>query len=140
MAALHAILLIDSEDGIAETDNPWEHVAKLDNWSRPSSASDKSLHFMVQCMEAWFVADKEALRDYFGARFNARNLPRRSDTEKIAKVDLHSALKKATRNCGKRRYDKGRHSFDVLERLDPRKVAAASPYAKRLLQTLDNLL
>jgi hypothetical protein len=36
----------------------------------------------------------------------------------------------------KGRYDKGSHSFELLALVDPKKVAGASPHAKRLFDTL----
>ena len=44
---------------------------------------------------------------------------------------------KATRKCKtKEHYLKGKHSFVLLGRIDPSKVIAASPHAKRLLDAL----
>ena len=91
---------------------------------------------MVQCMEAWFVADRETLAAFFGQHFNANALPAREDVENISKQDLCTALESATRTCKKGSYGKGRHSFDILAQIDPAKVTAASPYAKRLIATL----
>lgn len=132
------MLLVDSEEGVAESDGPWQHVRKRDNWTQPASAADDSLCLMVQCMEAWFVADRECLRAYCGPGFNAGRLPGTREVERIAKADLYTALDGATRNCNKGKYtkNKGRHSFRILATVDPDKVAVASPHARRLLQTL----
>ena len=130
------MLLVDSEEGVAPSDGPWAHVLKRDGWTRPDTAADDSLHFMVQCMEAWFVADKDALRVYFGHEFNLRRLPGRREVEAIAKADLYAALHNATRQCAKGRYAKGRDSFRILATVDPETVAEASPHAKRLLDML----
>ena len=132
------LLLVDSEEGVAMSDSPWDHVSKRDRWTRPARAGAESLCLMVQCMEAWFVADKDSLKAYYGQGFDLRRLPRRPEVEKIPKADLYAALDRATRNCtkGKYRRAKGRHSFSILATVDPSKVAAASPHASRLLQTL----
>ena len=132
------ILLVDSEEGVATSDGPWQHVLKRDGWTRPARAEDESLCLMVQCMEAWFVADRDCLKAYYGQGFNVLKLPRRPEVESIAKADLYAALDRATQNCTKGRYGrgKGRHSFGILATADPDKVAAASPHARRLLQTL----
>ena len=61
---------------------------------------------------------------------------RRGDVENIAKADLYKGLANATRHCTKGRYGKGRHSFGILARVDPHKIIAASPHAKRLIDTL----
>ena len=62
-----AILLIDSEAPVADSSS-WEHVRlrPSDGWARPQGASEDRIHLMVQAMEAWFHADKGALREYYG--------------------------------------------------------------------------
>lgn len=91
---------------------------------------------MVQCMEAWFLADKDCLVAYYGDDFNQNALPPRQDIENIAKNDVLNGLKKATSSVSKGEYGKGQHSFDILAQIDPTKVIAASPHAKRLVDTL----
>lgn len=129
--------LVDSEEGVAESDEPWQHVSKRDGWTRPARAAEDSLCLMVQCMEAWFVADRDCLKAYYGQGFDPRKLPRRP-VERIPKADLYAALDRATRNCTKGTYrrSKGQHSFSILATVDPGKVATASRHARRLLQTL----
>lgn len=132
------MLLVDSEDPVSESDGPWLHVSKRDGWTRPTQATDESLCLMVQCMESWFIADRDCLKAFYGPGFNARRLPRRPEVESIAKADVHGGLDMATRECTKGKYgqSKGRHSFRILATLDPDKVAAASPHAKRMLDIL----
>ena len=132
-------LLVDSEGPVAKGSAAWTHLKKRDNWNKPVSATDDNAHLMVQCMESWFLADKDALANYFGAGFNRRILPRRSDIEEISKPDLNMGLKNATRqSVGKRTYEKGRHSFAILARISPEKVITASRHAQRLIDTLLN--
>ena len=132
------VLLVDSESAVKAGDSPWEHLRKHGNWDQPSAAADDSAQLMVQCMEAWFVADRQSLGDYFGKDFKDAALPARNDVESIAKDDLERTLKQATRSCskGKGIYRKGRHSFELLGCLDPSKVMEASPYARRLIDAL----
>ena len=132
------MLLVDSEEAVAASDGPWQHVRKRDDWTQPARAADHSLCLMVQCMEAWLVADRDCLKAYYGQDFNERRLPGSPEVERIAKADLYAALDGATRHCSKGRYtrNKGRHSFDILAKADPDKVSAASPHARRLLRTL----
>lgn len=79
---------------------------------------------MVQCMEAWIVADSEALADYYGKNFHAKSLPNRHDLEQEPKSDLQAKLKKATEKIQKGEYAKIKHASKLLERIDPTKVAA----------------
>ena len=88
-------------------------------------------------MEAWFLADRDTLAAFFGTGFNENALPGRSDVENVSKDDLLRGIENATRRCTpKGRYGKGKHSFQILEHLNPDKVTTASPYAKRLVDTL----
>lgn len=92
---------------------------------------------MVQCMEAWFLADEDALERFFGDGFKAKALPKHEDIEKVYKKDLFAKLQSATRGTkSKGPYDKGAHGFKILASLDPNKVIAASKHAKRLFDTL----
>ncbi len=131
------MLLVDSEDPIAARSGPWAHLKKTpDNWDQPSGATDDQVHLMVQCMEAWFLADKDTLVTYYGNNFKQNALPARQDIENIAKNDVLKGLKNATSGVSKGEYEKGQHSFDILAQIDPDKVIAALPHAKRLVDTL----
>ena len=130
------VLLVDSE-GPVVTDTPWRHLKNCANWDTPPSATDDNAHLMVRCMEAWFMADKEALAEFFGTGFNEGSLPARPDVEGISKDDINNGLRMATCQCKpKGEYHKGRHSFAILGQLNPKKVFEASPYAQRLVTTL----
>ena len=133
------LLLVDSEEPVAAGSNPWTHLGNraADRLNKPREAGDDSAQLMVQCMEAWFLADQDSLAGFFGAGFNRRALPARPDVENVPKRDVLAGLKTATRHCsGKGAYHKGRHSFAILAALDPGKVTAASRHARRLVDTL----
>jgi hypothetical protein len=131
----HPMLLVDSE-GEANAPDPWEHLLLRDGWARPSGAQDDQCHFMVQCMEAWFLADRPTLAAYFGQRFRDAALPGNPRVEEVAKSDLLEGLDRAARETAKGKYSKGQHSFDILALIDPARVEAASPCARRLFTTL----
>ena len=65
------VLLVDSEAPVAEGAGPWTHLRDRlgDGWNRPRGAADEHAHLMVQCMEAWFLADPGTVSAYFGNRF-----------------------------------------------------------------------
>ncbi len=130
----HCLLLVDSE---APVTNPsvWQH----DNWQKPHNATEEHLHFMVECMEAWFMADKQTVATYYGKDFKQNTLPQNTTIEAISKSDLYDGLKKATKDTTKGSYSKGGHSFEILSRIDANKVISNSTYAKRLHDTLQNL-
>ncbi len=137
-----AVLLVDSECQVvqpASRVNPWQHVKerKGDGWVKPGRATDDDLHFMIECMEAWFLADKEALARYFGSGFRKNHLPKTENIESVNKNELFRALKRATKESRKGEYRKGRDSFELLQKISPDQVFACSPFAKRLIASLE---
>jgi hypothetical protein len=125
------VLLVDSEDAIAPEGKNTEdakaqarvqHLSKRDGWDL-SDANPNQVHLMVRCMEAWIVADPNALVDYYGKNFHARSLPNRRNLEDEPKPDLYDKLKKATEKTQKGAYAKIKHASKLLERIDPAKVA-----------------
>ncbi len=137
------LLLVDSEAPVAsqhqleEGFRPWDHLKVRDNWDKPESADDGQVHLMVQCMETWFLADRECLQNFFGNDFNNSALPNNTDIEFVEKRLLFKGLKNATRNSQKGKYGKGAHSFYILEMLNPDKIFTQSKWAKRLKETLE---
>ena len=89
-------------------------------------------------MEIWLLADRAALRDYFGASFRENRLPSQSNLESIAKETVQQSLERATAECNKR-YAKGAVSFEVLGRINPDAVSERCPHAKALLDHLRSL-
>jgi hypothetical protein len=130
------MLLVDSEGAV--TTGVWDHLSSRsgDGWDKPLNASEDQAHLMVQCMEAWFLADKDLLRGFYGHHFRMRALPRQPNVELITKTNAEASLRQATRNTQKREYHKTRHAFALLALVDPAKVRAASPHAARFFDTL----
>jgi len=137
-----ALLLIDSERSVGDERSPWTFLASSpeDRFDRPANATDDHCHLMVVCMESWFLADKDALRTFFGEGFRLQALPQNPRVELIPKDDVLSGLEKASSDCRSGRYAKGKPSFRILQVISPAKVAQASPWAKRFLDTLDGLM
>ena len=133
-----ALLLVDAE-GPVRAGSVWQHLKARDDWDCPSGARDDQCHLMVQAMESWFVADREALSRYYGPGFRSNSIPQWPHVERVPKPDVEDRLKRATRHTSKGRYHKGSHSFEILGKLDPNKVMEASPYAKRLIVSLKAL-
>jgi hypothetical protein len=145
-----AMLLVDSEVPVAPEHQqpkdqpaqwqPWQHLkARVgDGWDKPANALDTDCHLMVQVMESWFLVDRETLRTFFGQGFRENALPAANrPIEGVAKDDVYRALKQATGDCKtKAEYGKGEHSFKLLVSIDPAKVIAASPWARRFVDEL----
>lgn len=147
-----AMLLVDSEDSVApallvvnkddsvKTAQPWVHLQNRtgDKWMKPINANDVHCHLMVQCMEAWFLADRQMLQTFFGQGFNVNALPSTGNPiEEVAKSKIYQSLDDATKNCKtKAPYGKGEHSFKLLALIDPSKVTTSSRWAKRFVDEM----
>lgn len=147
-----AFLLVDSEAPVAQAAQPgdandeearqawlpWIHLKTRDNWDMPANGEDGHCHLMVQCMETWFLAHREALKMYFGQGFKEDQLPPATNpVESVAKKRVYGSLENATHDCKtKTQYGKGEHSFKILALVDPAKVTATSPWAKRFADAL----
>lgn len=130
------VLLVDAEAAVKEGSSPWNHFKTTDrSWQIPPQ-SENRCHLMVQVMEAWFIADPEALAAYYGQGFSSKAIPGRNNVEEIPKTDILEALKSATKETRKRRYHKIHHASDLLARIDPAKVRKRAPHCERLLATL----
>ncbi len=85
-------------------------------------------------MEAWFHADKEALKEFYGPDFRKNALKPNPNVEKISKADLENGLRAATKNTGKGDYfdNKTSHGPKLLSKIDPGKVRKAAPNCDKL--------
>jgi len=130
------LLLVDSEDPVPAGTRVWAYVIARDHWAQPPGTTDDDLHFMVQCTEAWFLADATTLAAYYGAGFGRAALPANPNVEQVAKADVLDGLQRATAGTKRGKYLKTRDGFDLLARLDPAAVRGRSPYADRFCTTL----
>jgi hypothetical protein len=105
----------------------------------PKTRGD-SVFWMVQVMEAWFLADCAALEAYYGKGFLTRALPRNPAVERIPKTDLIRGLRRATRNTQKGIYHKTEHAPGLLASIDPAKVRQAAAHCNRLFDAVTRRL
>ncbi len=112
-----ALLLVDSEDPVPAGKTASAHLRDGDHWTNP--LPDDQVHMMVQCMEAWFLADKTKLQDYYGAGFRGAALSASPTIEAISKKDIFNSLERATlgtskANTTKQNMDSRSLSFSTL--------------------------
>jgi hypothetical protein len=131
------ILVVDSEGPVGANVKAWAHLRRRDGWKKPPTAHDDQAHLMVQCMESWFLADRDAPRGYYNQGFLVNSLPGRANIEEIPKRDVQQKLDHATRPTQKGPYYKTGHGFDLLALIDPEKLRPASQRARRLFEVLD---
>ncbi|HEX8450528.1 MAG TPA: DUF4276 family protein [Longimicrobium sp.] len=126
------LLLVDSDGPVEAT--PRQHLT-AGGW-KLGFARDEQVHLMVQAMEAWLIADPDTLARFYDQGFAPGALPRTQNVENIPKNDLLPALKRATRGTSKGEYHKTRHAFELLARIDPRKVRRRAPHCDLLFATI----
>lgn len=124
------VLLVDSEGPIVR--GPLDRL--------PQYLTESCCHLMVQAMEAWFLADRDALKDYYGSGFLPGRLPDPAHIEEVPKDDLVPILEHATSQTQKGKYHKTRHAPDLLARIDPLKERQACRYCERLFRELEDAL
>lgn len=130
------VLLVDAEGEIDESDTPKTFLQKISSKFDFRKVKDEQCHLMVQMMEAWFLADKEKLAEFYGKGFRANALPKNKNVEAISKSDVETGLKNATRDTSKKEYDKGSHAGEILRIIDSNKVCQAAPHCERLFTTI----
>jgi Domain of unknown function (DUF4276) len=130
----------DFRDALKSHADAW-NVLLLD-WEDPDGAEIRkkqlgncdpdSVFWMVQVMEAWFLADVEALRALYKRRFNESAVGWNTKVEEIPKVDVLEKLKKISGG----EYHKVQHGTKPLELIDPAKVRKAAPNCERLFRLI----
>ena len=129
------VLLVDSESPVNLSRR--DHLRQQDHWKITALQEDQC-HLMVQAIEAWLVADPDAMAEFYGQGFRRNVLPRREDVEAIAKGDLMAKIESAVKGTQKKTYKKIDHCAELLKRLDPQKVRARARHCDLLFTTLEN--
>lgn len=138
-ATNYHVLLVDAEDPVADVHvvDPWQHLHQRDGWPPPRGVVPEQAQLMVICVEAWLVADPEALAAWYGQGFRAEALPSTVDLEHVPKPDVYRALQRATRDTRtKGEYGKG-HAFELVGLISPIKVESR---CKRLAPRFHELI
>lgn len=142
------ILLVDAEEPV--TKKEWQHLQERqdDQWERPSNAKDEQCHLMIVTMETWFLADPEAIKEFFKFKkgFDASALPVVTPPPKppkfatvleaMGKDVVLDIFKKATKRTSDAQYEKIKHGAKLLARIDPAKVRQQCPACDRLFWEL----
>ena len=134
-------LLVDSEEPVADVEQTWQHVAQgaVDNWPKPSGATEEQLMFMTTSMETWIVTDRKALKAHFGPRLNESALPPVQNMEQRDRHAILNSLQRASRDCPGP-YAKVPKSFELLGKLNPTVLEQHLPSFKRVRRILDGNL
>ena len=134
------VLLVDSEGPAPSAAAAIRELRSRSCWDASAAVDDGQINFMVQAMEAWFIADRRALASHFGDRFNAGGLPSPRNAESISPQGLTDSIAQALRasgvHRGRRRYGKARDGARLLELLDETTVRQNCPSFGRLADFL----
>jgi hypothetical protein len=97
-----------------------------------------SIFWMVEMMESWFYADKDALARFYGRDFRRSALSANLNVERISKSDLRNGLHNATKDTLKGSYydNKAVHGSQVLALIDSGLVRKAAPNCARLFDAI----
>lgn len=123
------LLLVDSEDVVDAGLSVWQHLNDRDGWDKPEGTGNDQAFLMAVCMETWFIADREALENFFGNQFKEGLIPKWPDLEVVPKGNIFAVLKSATAKCEKKKYSKGKVSFELLGTIDAATVTANCTHA-----------
>ena len=108
-----------------------------DGWEISDDIATR-VHLMVQCMEAWIVADPDALEGFYKAKFfKKEKLPKRQNLEQESKAGLYAVLEKETRGSQKGQYGKIAHAGKLLALISPEHVANRCPRFRIFREWLD---
>ena len=130
------LLLLDSDCPVSPAQEDYLFLRQ----AHGCQVSKDSCHLMVQIMEAWFLTDLEALKNFYGNDFNERKIPGNPRVEEVDKGQILNGLKEATQNTRKKSYHKIHHASELLALIDPAKVRQAAPHCDRLLTALEELV
>lgn len=136
------VLLIDSESPAPSAADAIQALRSRGYWDANAAVDDGQINFMVQAMEAWFIADRRTLTSHFGNRFSADGLPSPRNAETMSPKDLTDSINQALRAAGgqriRRKYDKARDGAQLLTLLDEASVRRNCPSFRRLMDFLSS--
>ena len=135
------ILLVDAEDPVTSL-TVVEHLKNRsgDGWDL-TGVPENYVHLMVQTMETWIVADKDALSDFYGQGFHENFLPLHENLEEVSKRAVANALVRATKKTRtKGPYHKIRHASQLLKLIDPGKVQERCSRCELLFSALGEVI
>lgn len=131
------VLLVDSEASVQLT--PAGHLTWRDGWKLQES-DDARIHLMVQTMETWIVADRDALGRYYGQGFHGNAIPDHLNLEAVSKHDIAKGLSLATEKTQKGEYHKIKHARQLLGLISPKTVRKRCLHCEMLFDGLMGLI
>ncbi|HZU26899.1 MAG TPA: DUF4276 family protein [Bryobacteraceae bacterium] len=103
---------------------------------RPEHSTN--VFWMVQLMEAWFLADPDALASWYGTSFRSNAIGQTQDVEHVPKRDVYRRLEQARRDTG-REYAKS-HAVHLLGRIRPERVRERAAHCREFFDAVERKL
>ena len=133
------LALVDSEGTLENIEQPLS-LFQAKHKTKFIYLTDEQILVMVQCMEAWICADKNAVREAYpkgqhSNRFEQEN-PESKTPPQLCKY-LEKVSKKPDQD--KPLYKKGKPAFELFGKTDPNIVAHRCPSAERAIRILKNV-
>ena len=72
------LLLVDSDDALDEDESARAFLQKKYKKWKLKTVKDEQCHLMVQIMESWFIADVDALKQFYGQGFQCERDSKKS--------------------------------------------------------------
>ena len=149
----YVAMLVDSEDPVTgNIEKPCDHLngRASDAFNCPSDVDEEQVFLMATCMEAWIVADRKALENYYkpdqklskkrpAKVINEASLPTLETLETQDRDEIQRKLKNATAHCSNK-YEKNSVSFGVLGKLNHCTLMKYLCSFKRMLEILNRKL
>lgn len=114
--------------------NAWNILLK--DSEGPHAPNAENVFYMVELMEACFLADRNALKSYYGKDFLENLTGNTANVETVSKADVHDRLKRATARTANGEYEKVKHAPRLLESLNPHLVQDRAPHCKKLFDSV----
>ena len=132
------VLLVDSEQAVQDTAAAIRSLRGESYWDDCAACTNDQINFMVQAMEAWFIADPQALIKHFGQNFRSNVLPSPQNAEVTPVRELTAAISNGLRPYSSRRsgYDKVRDGLELLQLIDETTVGKYCRHFSRLMDFL----
>jgi len=118
------VLLVDSEGAVSQS--PLAHLRG--QGSGADLPADTNPCLMVQAIEAWFPADPDAIKSYFGPKAAVKEFETKVDIEAIPKDSLKPALHTIAKACGRDGYDESADQSPLLRLVSPDAIRSKSKH------------
>lgn len=130
------LLLVDADKAVPIGETARVFLQREHKKWKLKTVKDEQCHLMVQMMEAWFIADVDSLKNYYGQGFNDKSIPKSANVETIDKMRVETGLKTATKDTTKGEYQKINHGGILLEKIDAKKVRRAAHFCEILFNVI----